>query len=80
MTDFQDAMQNPFSREKAYCTFLENMREASRLWEEVQRERAEGTGTDRELLLKVTETLARLTDNTILVSLVRKGLEARDTQ
>ena len=69
--------QDPFSMERAWETFQENMREARRLREEIRQGQADG-GNERELLLKAAEALGRLTDNTILKRVVQKGLEARD--
>ena len=76
----QEALQNPFSREKAWMTFQENMETAARLRDEVLQERAEGSVPERELLLKAVDALGRLTDNTILLRVVQKGLESRDPQ
>ena len=72
------AAQNPFSRERAWLTFQENMREAARLREEVRQGKETGQESDRELLLKATEALGRLTDNTILLKVVQRALEARE--
>ena len=69
--------QDPFSMERAWETFQENMREARRLREEIRQGQADGEN-ERELLLKAAEALGRLTDNTILKRVVQKGLEARD--
>ena len=69
--------QDPFSMERAWETFQENMREARRLREEIRQGQADGEN-ERELLLKAAEALGWLTDNTILKRVVQKGLEARD--
>ncbi len=69
--------QDPFSMERAWETFQENMHEARRLREEIRQGQADGAG-ERELLLKAAEALGRLTDNTVLKRVVQKGLEARD--
>ena len=76
----QEALQNPVRREKAWMTFQENMETAARLRNEVLQERAEGSVPERELLLKAVDALGRLTDNTILLRVVQKGLESRDPQ
>lgn len=68
----------PFSMEKAYQTYRDNMSEAARLKDEIENEKREGTGTDRELLLKTVEALGRLTDNTILKRIVEKSLRERE--
>ena len=78
MTEVEEALRNPFSRETTYFTFLENMENASRLRAEIQKARAEGTGTDRELVLKAAEALGMLTDNTILYRIVSQALAKRD--
>lgn len=69
--------QDPFSMERAYAAFEENMRAARRLREEICQGQEKGA-PERELLLKGAEALGRLTDNTILRRIVQKGLEARD--
>ena len=80
MAELQEALQNPFSREKAWVTFQDNMEAARRLQEEIRQARETGTASDRELVLKAAEALGRLTDNTILLPVVRKALEARKTE
>ena len=80
MAELQEALQNPFSREKAWVTFQDNMEAARRLQEEIRQGRETGTVSDRELVLKAAEALGRLTDNTILLPVVRKALEARKTE
>ena len=80
MAELQEALQNPFSREKAWVTFQDNMEAARRLQEEIRQDRETGTASDRELVLKAAEALGRLTDNTILLPVVRKALEARKTE
>ena len=45
-----------------------------------RQDRETGTASDRELVLKAAEALGRLTDNTILLPVVRKALEARKTE
>ena len=77
MEETREMDQDPFSMERAYATFEENMRTARRLREEIRQGREKGE-PDRELLLKGAEALGRLTDNTILRRIVQKGLEARD--
>ena len=69
--------QNPFSREKAWQTYQENMRSARRLREEI-RLGTESGENDRELLLRAVEALGFLTDNTILARIVRRSLEGRE--
>ncbi|MBQ9251363.1 MAG: hypothetical protein IJ188_06110 [Clostridia bacterium] len=78
MADLEEALQNPFSKEKALHTFRENMSRATELRAEIDAALAAGTGEDRDLVLKAAEALGRLTDNTILERLVRQALEARD--
>ena len=78
MPEQPDALQNPFSREKAWVTFRENMAEAARLRREIREAQASDSASDRELLLKAAEALGRLTDNTILLPLVEEALKARD--
>ncbi len=73
----QQAEMNPFSPEKAWMTYQENMTEAERLRAEI-REGLEQGAPERELLLKAAEAIGRLTDNTILRSLIQKALEARE--
>ena len=80
MAELQEALQNPFSREKAWVTFQDNMEAARRLQEEIRQDRETGTASDRELVLKAAEALGRLTDNTVLLPVVRKALEARKTE
>ena len=80
MSEQQDALQNPFSKEKAYITFQENMQVSSEMWGNYREKRKSGTASTRELLLEATEILGRLTDNTILAEMVRKGLEAREKE
>ena len=80
MAELQEALQNPFSREKAWVTFQDNMEAARRLQEEIRQNRETGTASDRELVLKAAEALGRLTDNTVLLPVVRKALEARKTE
>lgn len=80
MAELQEALQNPFSREKAWVTFQDNMEAARRLQEEIRQSRETGTASDRELVLKAAEALGRLTDNTVLLPVVRKALEARKTE
>jgi hypothetical protein len=78
MAENGDALQNPFSPEKAWLTYRENMTEAARLRDEIRQATESGEGNERETLLKATEALGRLTDNTILKRIVRKALEERD--
>lgn len=78
MAEAYDPAQNPFSAEKAWVTFQDHMEGARKLLEEIRKEQAEGTATDREMLLQAVDALGKLTDNTILYRVVRKGLEARD--
>lgn len=80
MADNREALNNPFSREKAYAVFLENMRGAARLREEIRQKKEEPGTDDRELLLKYAEMLGRLTDNTILEGMIRKALESRERE
>ena len=80
MGEQEDLSLNPFSMEKAFLTFQENMRIAAELKEEIDREAGKGTVSDRELLMKATEALGRLTDQTILVQIIRRALEARDAE
>ena len=77
MEETREMDQDPFSMERAYATFEENMRTARRLREEIRQGRKKGA-PEREMLLKGAEALGRLTDNTILRRIVQKGLEARD--
>ena len=74
----QEAMQNPFSREKAYLTFLKNTKRAAFLKEEIRIAQEKGNRTDREMLLMAAEALGCLTDNTILERIVQKALESRN--
>ena len=68
---------NPFSREKAWRTWLENRDAALRLREEIREGRESGDPT-RAQLLRSAEIIGRLTDNTILLPIVRRALETRD--
>ncbi len=70
----------PFSREKAWLTYRENMAEAARLKKKIAQEREEGTASEREMLEQAVEALGRLTDNTILAGVVKKALEARKAE
>ena len=79
MAESNGAFQNPFSREQAWMTFQKNMSEAARLQEEIRQGAEDGSASERELLLKASEALGRLTDNTILKRIVEKALEARDS-
>jgi|GEM_PF-5321374 len=67
----------PFSPEKAYLTFRDNMDTSRRLMAEIKEGQAAGE-SDRVLLLKAVDALGRLTDNTILLPVIRRHLEARD--
>ncbi len=78
MTDTLDPLQNPFSREKAWITFQENMRESARLRESIRKGMESGNVPERELVIQASDALGRLTDNTILKKVVQKALEARD--
>lgn len=80
MSEQQDALQNPFSKEKAYITFQENMQISSEMWGNFREKRKSGAASTRELLLEASEILGRLTDNTILAEMVRRGLEAREKE
>ena len=68
---------NPFGREKAWRTWLENRDAVLRLRKEIRQGRESGA-TTREQLLRSVEIIGRLTDNTILLQIVRRALEARD--
>ena len=74
----EEALANPFSRENAWITFQKNMETAARMRDEVLREKEQGGAGDREMLMKATEALGCLTDNTILKKVVEKALEERD--
>jgi len=78
MAENQEALQNPFSREKAYAVFRENLENAARLREEIRQDRETPGTDDRQILLRYAEMLGRLTDNTILADVIRRALEARD--
>ena len=78
MTEQQEEPFGPFSMEKAYQTYQENISEARKLKSAIEEGRQDGTATERELLLMASEALGRLTDNTILKRIVEKGLEARE--
>ena len=78
MSEQNEAFQNPFSKEKAWMTFQDNMTEAARLRDEILKGKEEGSASEKELLLKATEALGRLTDNTILKRIVEKALDARE--
>jgi len=78
MTEQQEEPIGPFSMEKAYQTYPENISEARQLKRAIDEGRQDGTATERELLLMASEALGRLTDNTILKRIVEKGLEARE--
>ena len=80
MGEQEDLSLNPFSMEKAFLTFQENMRTAAALKEEIDREAGKGTVSDRELLMKAAEALGRLTDQTILAQIIRRELEAREAK
>ena len=80
MADIQDALQNPFSQEKAWLTFQEHLKGAARLREEIRQGLEDGTASDRELTIKAADALGRLTDNTILERVIRQALEGRDSQ
>ena len=69
--------ENPFSKEKAWLTWQENRETAARLQEELRRGLENGAST-REQLLRSVEIIGRLTDNTILLPIVQRSLEARD--
>ena len=75
-----EAFQDPFSPEKAWLTFQENMDKARRLREEIRQDLEAGGKTDRELILKATEALGMLTDNTVIARVVRRALEERDAK
>ena len=68
---------SPFSPEKAWQTWEDNRDTSLRLREEV-RTAGDDAGTLRERLLKTVEIVGRLTDNTILLRIIRQALEARD--
>lgn len=72
--------ENPFSPEKAYAVYLNNMEEAARLREEIRQDMASDGVSERELLLKTVSALGKLTDNTILEKIVRRSLEERDSR
>ena len=69
--------ENPFSKEKAWLTWQENRETAARLREELRQGQENGAST-REQLLRSVEIIGRLTDNTILLPIVQRSLEARD--
>ena len=69
--------ENPFSKEKAWLTWQENRETAARLREELRWGQENGAST-REQLLRSVEIIGRLTDNTILLPIVQRSLEARD--
>ena len=69
--------ENPFSKEKAWLTWQENREMAARLREELRRGLENGAST-REQLLRSVEIIGRLTDNTILLTIVQRSLESRD--
>jgi len=73
-----EQMENPFSKEKAWATYQENMREAGRIKAEL--ERPDCPWAEREKLFQAVEALGRLTDNTVLARIVRQAVEARDTE
>ena len=78
MSERTEALQNPFSPEKAWVTFQENRERALMLKSKAEEARREGSAPEREMLLQAVEALGLLTDNTILLRVVRKALEARD--
>lgn len=78
MSELEEALRNPFSPEKAYMDYLKNMSEAERLRDEVDRAMEAGGADERELLLKATQALGYLTDNSVVYKVVRKALEGRD--
>lgn len=80
MANLEEAMANPFSREKAWLTYQENMTRAAALREEIRQGQADGSLSERELLFRAAEALGRLTDNTILARIVRGAVEARDKE
>ena len=76
MADSRQEM-NPFSRERAWLTWQENQEAALRLREELRQGQENGAST-REQLLRSVEIIGRLTDNTVLLPIVQRSLEARD--
>lgn len=80
MTDIQEALADPFSRENAWLTFQRNMEEAARLREEIRQGQESGALTERELLIKAADALGRLTDNSVLRPAIEKSLAERDAK
>ena len=78
MANLQEAMANPFSGEKAWISYQENMARAKSLRQEICQGQADGSLSEREMLFLAAEALGRLTDNTILARIVRGAVEARD--
>lgn len=73
-----DQMENPFSKEKAWATYRENMRVAARIKAEL--ENPDCLWSEREKLFQAVEAVGRLTDNTVLARIVRQAVEARDAE
>ncbi len=75
----EEAAYDPFSPELALKTCRENREASERLVGEI-REGLKNGADQKELLLKATEVIGRMTNNTILKSLVEKALAGRETE
>ena len=75
----QAADFDPISMEQGYKIYQENIRKADQLIYDITKG-ARGDVPERELLLMAVEAIARMTDNTALLSVVTQALEARGTE
>ena len=75
----QSAAFDPFSLEQAYKTYQNNIRKSDQLIYDITKG-ARGNVSEHDLLLMAVEAIARMTDNTAILSVITEALEARSAK